>query len=231
MNKIQKKAFCVITSLVMAVSMVPAAMMPAKNVDAKTVKLAAPKSVSAKTKGSDSVKVSWAKVSKAEKYKVYRATKKKGTYTLAATTTKLTKTIKKLKANKTYYFKVATYAKKYGTGKYSAVVKAKTNKDTVKTLSFKLKQSGKHEILVTWKKVEGVDGYQVANRVSTKKNATIRMKNGTKNTTSFLSNGKTIGKTYYFKMRTFKLDKKGKRVYSKWTKEKSIKMVKTTATK
>ena len=59
---------------------------------------------SAKTKSS--VKISWKKITGASKYKVYRATKKTGTYKCVKTTTKLSLTNKGLKKGQHYYYKV-----------------------------------------------------------------------------------------------------------------------------
>jgi fibronectin type 3 domain-containing protein len=56
-----------------------------------------------------SVKVKWSKVSGASGYKLYRATSKSGNYKLIKTTKSTSYTNKKLKNNKTYYYKVKAY--------------------------------------------------------------------------------------------------------------------------
>ncbi|MCQ4635331.1 Ig-like domain-containing protein [Anaerovorax odorimutans] len=102
-----------------------------KVVSAKPVPKA-PTKVKAKKASKTSIKVSWKKVSKANGYKVYRATSQKGKYKAVKTITKgsTTKyTNKKLKKNKTYYYKVRAYQKVKGKkvyGTYSKVVKART---------------------------------------------------------------------------------------------------------
>lgn len=78
-----------------------------------------------------SVKLSWSKTDTADGYIVYRATSKNGTYSKLATVSKKTYTSRKLKSNKTYYYKVRAYKKVNGVtvfGKLSSAVKVKTKK-------------------------------------------------------------------------------------------------------
>jgi hypothetical protein len=75
----------------------------------------------------DAIKVSWNRVSGATGYEVYRATSKTGKYTKVGAIqggTKKSFTNKKLKANKTYYFKVRAVCKG-GKGALSASKNAK----------------------------------------------------------------------------------------------------------
>ena len=69
-----------------------------------------------------SAKITWKKVAGATGYEVYRANKKKGKYkkvkTLKAKATSFTN--KKLKAKKTYFFKVRAYITKNGKKTYSS---------------------------------------------------------------------------------------------------------------
>ncbi|HEX3022715.1 MAG TPA: fibronectin type III domain-containing protein [Lachnospiraceae bacterium] len=74
----------------------------------------------------NSAKIKWTKQSKVTGYQVYMATSVKGKYVKVATVagTKNAYTMKKLVADKTYYFKVRSYklvdgVKKYG--KYSTI--------------------------------------------------------------------------------------------------------------
>lgn len=67
------------------------------------------KSVKATSAGHDSIKLTWKKASGAKGYKIYRSTKKNGTYKLVKTTNKTSFTNKKLTSNKTYYYKVKAY--------------------------------------------------------------------------------------------------------------------------
>lgn len=93
--------------------------------------LAAVKNLKKKKGKKNTLTLSWKKVSGANGYEVYQAAKAKGKYKKIRTiskgkTTKLT--VKKLKAKKTYYFKVRAYKKNGGQkayGTYSKVLKVK----------------------------------------------------------------------------------------------------------
>ncbi|MEA4923553.1 MAG: InlB B-repeat-containing protein [Eubacteriaceae bacterium] len=179
------------------------------------VKPVAPKSVKAKTKDRYSVKVSWKKSTGATSYKVYKATKKTGKYKLVGTVKGTSKTVKKLKANKKYWFKVRAINKAgHATSK---AVYAKTKKEPV---SFTVKNTKGNNVKVHWKTVKGANGYQVANNHT----ANGKMKTywtGKNSNNIYTSMHNTIGKIYKFKMRYYKV-KNGKKVYSDWTKAKAI---------
>lgn len=105
-----------------------------QNTTKTTVKVAKVKKLKAKNLSGKKVKVSWKKVNGASGYKVYRATKKNGKYTLVKTI-KNAKTVKftdkKVKKNKTYYYKVSAYkkvAKKVVKGAYSAKAKVRVKR-------------------------------------------------------------------------------------------------------
>lgn len=78
------------------------------------------------------VKVKWKKVSGAEKYQIYRSTKKDGTYKKIGTVKNvLSYKDKSVKSNKTYYYKVRAFCKGVDGNSYSAysgVKKVKTKK-------------------------------------------------------------------------------------------------------
>ena len=101
----------------------------------------------------------------------------------------------------------------------TAVAKIKAPKKT----SIKKVKGAKKAILVTWKKVSGVKGYQV--QVATnkkfkknKKTVTIKKQKTTKTTVKKLK----AKKKYYVRVRTYKIAN-GKKVYSSWSKVKSVK--------
>jgi len=92
-----------------------------------------------------------------------------------------------------------------------------------KSASIKKVKGAKKAILVTWKKVSGVKGYQV--QVATdkkfkknKKTVTIKKQKTTKTTIKKLK----AKKKYYVRVRTYKIVN-GKKVYSAWSKVKSVK--------
>ena len=92
-----------------------------------------------------------------------------------------------------------------------------------KSVSPKTVKAAKKAILVTWKKVSGVKGYQV--QVATdkkfkknKKTVNIKKQKTTKTTVKKLK----AKKKYYVRIRTYKIVN-GKKVYSSWSKVKSVK--------
>ena len=92
-----------------------------------------------------------------------------------------------------------------------------------KSASIKKVKGAKKAILVTWKKVSGVNGYeiQVATDKKFKKNkktVTIKKQKTTKTTVTKLK----AKKKYYVRVRTYKMVN-GKKVYSSWSKAKSVK--------
>ena len=92
-----------------------------------------------------------------------------------------------------------------------------------KSVSPKTVKSAKKAVSVEWKKVGGVKGYQI--QVATdkkfkknKKTVTIKKQKTTKTTVKKLK----AKKKYYVRVRTYKIVK-GKKVYSSWSKVKSVK--------
>jgi|GEM_PF-4806869 len=71
------------------------------------------------SKGKKAPKISWKKVTGAQKYHVYKATKKNGNYKKVGTVGKTTFTDKKAKKGKKYFYKVKAYTSFNGTDVYS----------------------------------------------------------------------------------------------------------------
>lgn len=84
----------------------------------------------------------------------------------------------------------------------------------------KLKSSSKGKVTVSIKKQNGIDGYQV--RYATNKNfdGAKTKKAGTSVTLKNL----TSGKVYFMQVRTYVVDSAGKKVYSKWSKIKTVRV-------
>ena len=94
-----------------------------------TEKLPAPKKFKAVAKKNKKIVLSWKRVPKAKKYKIYFSTKKKSKYKLYFTTKKTRFTAsKKLKAKKTYYFKLVAVDKNGITGELSKIKRVKVKK-------------------------------------------------------------------------------------------------------
>ena len=100
---------------------------------------------------------------------------------------------------------------------------AQTEVAKPKSVSPKKVKSAKKAVSVEWKKVGGVKGYQI--QVATdkkfkknKKTVTIKKQKTTKTTVKKLK----AKKKYYVRVRTYKIVN-GKKVYSSWSKVKSVK--------
>lgn len=93
------------------------------------VDVSIPTNVKAKTVSNSQIKLSWNKVSGADKYNLYYSTKINGTYTSIGYTKNTNYTFSKLTSSTTYYFKVKaskTLDGKNYTSKYSSIASAKT---------------------------------------------------------------------------------------------------------
>jgi lactocepin len=164
--------------------------------------------------------VSWAKVSGATGYEVYRATSKTGKYSKVATI-KSGGTVRyadsKLTTGKTYYYKVLAYRTEKGkkqAGPYSKIV---SGKPALKApTGVKTAKAGSTSIKVSWSKSNGASGYEVyrATSKSGKYTSVKTLKSGTAR--SFTDTKLKKGKTYYYKVRSYRLVK-GKKVYSSFS--------------
>lgn len=118
------------------------------------------------------------------------------------------------KANATTTTKATTTAK---------ATKKASNKNKPKKTKIKSVKGKKNGFKITWKKVSGVKGYQI--KYSTNKyffESLTKSKNVKKaKTTSATVKNLRKGKTYFVKVRTYKIVK-GKKVYSDWSKVKTV---------
>lgn len=159
------------------------------------VSISAPKSVKASQAAAKKVKVTWSKVNGAAGYNVYRSTKRLGAYTKIGAVSKTNFTDKKVKAGKTYYYKVSAS----NGGNQSDAAKV----TVMKKPKIKVK-AAKRSAKISWKKDSSANGYRVY--MSTKKKgkytiaATVKGKKKVKATIKKLKSGKT----YYFKVSAYK---------------------------
>lgn len=106
---------------------------------------------------------------------------------------------------------------------YKTVVVKAPKQAKIKSVKNKKKSS----LTVKWKKVKGANGYQIKyarNKKFTKGKKVKDIKSG-KKTSAVLKNLKK-NKTYFVKVRAYKLDVNGKKVYGDWSKVKKIKIQK-----
>lgn len=158
----------------------------------------------------NSLKLKWTEAENAQKYEIYISTDGKK-WEKKATTKKTSCTVKSLKANKKYYFKVRA-VNSSGKGSFSG------KKSTVTLLSapeIKL-TAGDGQLSVKWNKISKANGYVVC--YSTKKN----MSNSKKITVKKRKNVKAVikelknNKKYYVRVRAYKTVD-GKRVYGQYS--------------
>lgn len=141
---------------------------------------------------SASVTLTWGKVSGAKSYEVYQLVGKK--WKKIATTTKTSVTVKKLKANTTYQFKVRALNSKKVAGDFSAILKVTTNLTAVKGVKAKTTKS---TVALSWSKVSGAKSYEVWQLVGKK-----WKKVGTASSTKFtVKKGLKKNTKYQFKVR------------------------------
>jgi uncharacterized repeat protein (TIGR02543 family) len=174
--------------------------------------------------GNNSIKINWNIVSGASYYQIYRATSGKGPYTFVTSTTSTTSTSftnKGLTAGFTYFYKVRAYksvgiAKIYGS--YSTVVSAISIPAT--PANFTVSRINWTSIKLSYSGVSGASAFQVYQATSTTGSYHLL-----KDTTSlyYTNKGLTKGKTYYYKVRAYKIIE-GIKVYSKWSGVKSVKL-------
>lgn len=167
----------------------------------------------------NSVKLSWKAVKGSGGYQVYRATKKNGKYKKVKTTKSKSWTNKKLTTGKSYYYKVRAYKKQSGKTVYGSFSKKVKAVPRTKAPKFTLK-SGKRRIRVTWKKVKGAHGYRIY-RAKSKGGKFNMIKDSHDYIPQYTSIRVFSNHKYYYKMRSYRIVK-GKRVYSAYTKVKTV---------
>lgn len=165
---------------------------------------------------SDRLKLKWNKAENTQKYEIYISTDGKK-WEKKATTKKLSYTVKKLKANKKYYFKVRA-VNSSGKGSFSS----KKSKSTLLAQPEINLTAGKGQISVNWNKISKAEGYVVYystdRAMMGSKKITLKKKSSVRKTIDGLKSKKR----YYIRVKAFKTVD-GKRVYGQYSAIKSIK--------
>lgn len=199
-----------------------------KTLYAKFVKNTAnPISIRAYSVGYNKIKVSWAKVSGAAGYEIYRATSKSGVYS-KITTIKRVSTVSYtnsgLSTGKSYYYKIRAYRLVDGIKVYSSYTRLDSAKPVlaVPTKMANVKASST-SIRVTWSKVSEASGYEVY-RATSISGSYKKVKIITRNTTtSYTNKSLSKRKTYYYKVRSYRIVNGTKR-YSSYSTVRGLKM-------
>lgn len=111
------------------------------------------------TQTSSSIKLTWSKVTGANGYKVEQYSGKK--WKTIKTTTATSLTVKGLKANTQYKFRVSAYKKLSSGNIYGAAASLSPYTALKKTSSFKVSDITASSAVISWSKVSGADGYVV----------------------------------------------------------------------
>jgi len=165
---------------------------------------AAPKKVTLKLTDYRSVKVSWPKVSGATVYKVEYKPQGSSKWSFLYRGSKLSATKKNLTVGKKYTFRVTTFtSSKAYQGERASKKYTSATIYTLKTLAKPtVKRVNKKTVKVTWKAIEGADGYQISKAAKKGKVGTIKTVKGKKIKSAKVAAQK--GKKFYYKVRAYK---------------------------
>ena len=190
---------------------------------AESTKVKTVSNLNLKTRNTTSLELSWDKVKNADGYRIYRLDTNTDTYKLVKTINNNTTTSYKhsnLVSATNYYYKVKAFKYLNGSNRYSDY--SSRLKATTRPLqpSVILNSTKSKSIKVSWTNIsKRATGYEV--RMSTSKNGTFNSI-GTTTNTSFTKVNLTKGKTYYFKIRAYRIVD-GQKIYSLYSGIESIK--------
>jgi fibronectin type 3 domain-containing protein len=158
----------------------------------------APANLTATSVTAASVTISWASVSGATGYRVYRSSASTGTYTSVGTSTTTSYNNTGLTAGTTYYYKVAAY-NAYSEGVLSADISVTTIPPMPTDVIANIISAT--NITVSWNSVNGAVGYRIY-RATTSTGTYTQV--GTSTTTSYSDTGlTTFATTYYYKVSAY----------------------------
>jgi len=171
-------------------------------VSAKTV-LSVPTGVKSISTEYNSITTSWSAIAGASGYEVWRSTSSTGTYSLIKTTTSSNFKNTSLVTGKTYYFKVRAYIVVGNVKVYSSFSPITNSKPTLGVpINFKAIRTSKTSIKTSWDAVAGASGYEVY--TSSYSGGPYRLVK-TATSLNFTNFGLLKGKTYYYKVRAYKM--------------------------
>jgi len=174
-----------------------------RTLTAEFARIGVPAGVKAVSLGYSSVKVTWGAVTGAGEYEVYRASSKNGAYTKAGTASGTSWVQTGLTAGKAWYYKVQVKCVAGGVatyGGYSAIVTARPVPAT--PAGVKATRASSTSITLSWGGVAGTTRYEISRATSAGgPYTTVAVTTGPRYTDTRL----TTGKTYYYKVRAYRL--------------------------
>ncbi|MDR2782418.1 MAG: fibronectin type III domain-containing protein [Treponema sp.] len=161
--------------------------------------------IGATAQSSSTILVSWASVSDATSYKVYRSTSADGTYTPVNSTTAASYTDSGLSPSTTYYYKVSAVTAA-GESELSNSVSAITSTSGVPSVPSGVAAApqSSSSILVSWASVPGATGYKVY-RSTSESGAYAFIASTT--AASYTDSGLSPSTTYYYKVSSVNVEK------------------------
>jgi hypothetical protein len=127
-------------------------------------------------------------------------------------------------ASGNYYIAFTQNNSRYGVGSYTFTLDYSVSAPKAPTLRSVKNLSGK-KLSIKWKKVSGASGYELQYATNKKFKSGLVKKTLSKNKTSATYKKMKKGKTYYVRMRSY-IKYNGKKVYSKYSAVKSVKIKK-----
>lgn len=169
-----------------------------------------------------SVKVSWKKVSGVDGYQIYRSKSKSTGYTKLATTSSTSKVVS-ANVGQGYYYKVRAYKKQNGKTYYGSFSSPKGYRNYMSKPSFSVSSTSKKKAKATWKKVSGASGYYVQFASNSSFTKSLKKVKVNSSKLSATISGVSSGKYQYVRVSCYKTIN-GKKVYSKWSSAKRVKV-------
>ncbi|SFJ30466.1 Fibronectin type III domain-containing protein [Terrisporobacter glycolicus] len=170
-----------------------------------TVKLEVVSNIKAKSNSYNSNIITWSKVNNVDGYEIYRATSKTGTYSLNKTVTSGSYSNTGLTTGKTYYYKVRAYKVVDGKKQYGDFSQVVSSSPKLSSTTAKSASAAYNSNKVTWSKVSGASGYEVYRATSKTGKYSLKKTVKSGSTLSYSNTGLTTGKTYYYKVRAYKV--------------------------
>ena len=119
----------------------------------------------------------------------------------------------------------------YGTGKNSVLLMTqdaysvdKLTAKPAKTSITGISNATAGKLVLTWKKSKGAKGYEIYRRTGTTGSYVRAAEIKSGSTVKYTNTKLKKGRTYYYRIRSYRYDKNGKKVYSGWSAVKSKKV-------
>lgn len=173
----------------------------------------------------NSIKLTWTKVADAKGYVVVRYNNKTKKYDSLKATSKNSYIDNNLTAGSTYKYKIRAY-KRVGDynvyGMFSSVVSCVARPVKVNA---KIALYASRTVKVSWTKQSDVTGYQIYRKDSANGSFKLRKTVTSNKTTYFVNSGLTKNRTYYYKVRSYRVVN-GKKIYGAYSNVVKIKITK-----